>query len=162
MHRVLLAAMIATAGCVDMSLAAATTFRRTCDGRRCDRRGNAGILKRVSGKNPDGPAEGDEGTKKNDSYLRGAAGCAAAEVAKLPPQLTAAIQPVPRRGACGAGGMSNCRADPGVSKLSSSFVFTVGHAASRFSTGTREWRPPAPSAPSRPAWADAGSATATA
>ena len=77
MHRVLLAAIIATAGCVDMSLAT----RRRFVGRATAAASAAATAAAttpafaaktyVSGKNPDGPREkGDtKGTKKDGSYL---------------------------------------------------------------------------------------------
>ena len=85
MHRVVLAAIIATTGCVDMSLAT----RRRFIGRATAAATAAATASAttpafaaktyVSGKNPDGPREkGDtKGTKKDGSYLQCLAGCAA-------------------------------------------------------------------------------------
>ncbi len=81
MRRTLFAAIIATAGCVDMSLAT----RRRFVGRAATAAATAAATPAfaaktyVSGKNPDGPREkGDtKGTKKDGSYLQCLAGCAA-------------------------------------------------------------------------------------
>ena len=82
MRRTLFAAIIATAGCVDMSLAT----RRRFVGRAATAAATAAATTPafaaktyVSGKNPDGPREkGDtKGTKKDGSYLQCLAGCAA-------------------------------------------------------------------------------------
>ena len=94
MRQTLFAAIIATAGCVDMSLAT----RRRFVGRAATAAATAAVTTPafaaktyVSGKNPDGPREkGDtKGTKKDGSYLQCLAGCAArCEKAKSGRQLT--------------------------------------------------------------------------
>ena len=73
MHRVVLAAIIATTGCVDMSLATRRRFvgRATAAATAAATTPAFAAKTYVSGKNPDGPREkGDtKGTKKDGSYL---------------------------------------------------------------------------------------------
>ena len=73
MHRTLFAAIIATAGCVDMSLATRRRFvgRATTAAAAATTTPAFAAKTYVSGKNPDGPREkGDtKGTKKDGSYL---------------------------------------------------------------------------------------------
>ena len=80
MRRTLVAAIIATAGCVDMATRRRFVGRATTAAAATAATTPAFAAKTyVSGKNPDGPREkGDtKGTKKDGSYLQCLAGCAA-------------------------------------------------------------------------------------
>ena len=70
MHRVLLAAIIATAGCVDMATRRRFVGRATAAATAAAAPPAFAAKTYVSGKNPDGPREkGDtKGTKKDGSY----------------------------------------------------------------------------------------------
>ena len=71
MHRVLLAAIIATACCVDMATRRRFVGRATTAAAAATTTPAFAAKTYVSGKNPDGPREkGDtKGTKKDGSYL---------------------------------------------------------------------------------------------
>ena len=71
MHRVLLAAIIATVGCVDMATRRRFVGRATTAAAAAAAPPAFAAKTYVSGKNPDGPREkGDtKGTKKDGSYL---------------------------------------------------------------------------------------------